>query len=48
MVGGSRQRQKQRANTANQNAQNADVQSKLATYNKAYAACLEGKGYTVK
>ena len=55
MVGGARQRAKQDQNaaaqqqaTANQNAKNADVQSKLATYNKAYSACLEGRGYTVK
>jgi hypothetical protein len=55
MAGGARQRKKQSENTAaqqqanaNQNAANADVQAKLATYNKAYAACLEGRGYTVK
>ena len=30
------------------NAQAADTQQKLATYNKAYSACLEGRGYTVK
>jgi YmgG-like glycine-zipper protein len=59
VVGGARQRDKQRQNAAsqqaaqqqgqaNQNAQNADTQAKLATYNKAYSACLEGKGYTVK
>jgi len=58
-VGGARQRGKQRENAANQqaaqqqaqnnqNAQNADTQAKLATYNKAYSACLEGRGYTVK
>ncbi|HTO54282.1 MAG TPA: glycine zipper family protein [Myxococcota bacterium] len=59
MVGGSRQRAKQQQNAANQQAaqqqtqanqqaQNADVQAKLGTYNKAYSACLEGRGYTVK
>jgi hypothetical protein len=29
-------------------AQSAELQQKLATFNRAYAACLEGKGYTVK
>ncbi|HXZ86555.1 MAG TPA: YMGG-like glycine zipper-containing protein [Myxococcota bacterium] len=54
-VGGARQRAKQRENAAAQgqaqadaNAQKADVQAKLATFNKAYSACLEGRGYSVK
>ena len=52
VVGGARKREKQRQNAASQQqaqaSQNADVQAKLATYNKAYSACLEGRGYTVK
>jgi len=59
MVGGARQRETKRQNAqAQQNAnaqaqqqganQKADVQNKLATFNKAYSACLEGRGYTVK
>jgi YMGG-like Gly-zipper len=52
MVGGSRQRQAQRYNAnAQQQAsanQSANVKSQLATFNRAYSACLEGRGYTVK
>lgn len=29
-------------------AQSAGTQAQLATFNKAYSACLEGRGYTVK
>ena len=58
-VGGHRKREAaresqaagQQAQTqASQQAQanSADVQSKLATFNKAYGACLEGRGYSVK
>ncbi|HTO52352.1 MAG TPA: hypothetical protein VMR50_03115 [Myxococcota bacterium] len=51
-VAGSRQRRAERAAAgANQQAQQqqaSDTQAKMATYNKAYSACLEGKGYTVK
>jgi hypothetical protein len=54
-VGGARKRAKERENTAAQegaqaseSAKKADVQAKLATFNKAYAACLEGRGYSVK
>ena len=52
MVGGARQRQAQRynANAQQQSAanQSANVKSQLATFNRAYSACLEGRGYTVK
>jgi hypothetical protein len=59
MAGGSRKRREEReAATTQQSAQadaqqqaaahSAEVQQKLATFNKAYAACLEGKGYSVK
>ena len=41
LVGGMRRRDQQRAAEASQ-AQSADA------YNRAYAACLEGRGYTVK
>jgi len=40
------QQQQQQA-AANQQAQAAVAQQK-ATYNKAFSACMEGKGYTVK
>jgi hypothetical protein len=29
-------------------AKSAEAREKLATFNRAYSACLEGKGYTVK
>jgi hypothetical protein len=29
-------------------AQSSNTQAQLATFNKAYSACLEGKGYSVK
>jgi hypothetical protein len=59
MAGGARQRaatqqtaaaNQQAQAQANQQAQSnqAWVQSQLATFNKAYSACLEGRGYTVK
>ncbi|HKC52161.1 MAG TPA: glycine zipper family protein [Myxococcota bacterium] len=59
MVGGARHRAAaEQTAAANQQAQaqasqqaqanQAGVQSQLATFNKAYAACLEGRGYTVK
>jgi hypothetical protein len=59
MVGGARQREaQQQTAAANQQAQAqaqqqaqgqaANYKSQLATFNKAYSACLEGRGYTVK
>jgi type IV secretory pathway VirB10-like protein len=59
MVGGARRREAQRqAAAANQQAQaqaqqqaqaqKSNTQAQLATFNKAYSACLEGRGYTVK
>jgi hypothetical protein len=59
VAGGSRKRRAERDTAAanqqaqaqtqqQQQAQSADVQAKLATFNKAYSACLEGRGYTVK
>lgn len=58
-AGGARKRREGREAEAAQNqaqataqqqaeAQSAELQQKLATFNRAYAACLEGKGYTVK
>jgi hypothetical protein len=52
MVGGMKTRQNRRnqAQAQQQQAQqqNAATDQKLSTYNRAYSACLEGKGYTVK
>jgi hypothetical protein len=51
-AGGARKRRE--AEAANQQAQGqnqqqaADRQAKMATFNKAYSACLEGRGYSVK
>ena len=45
MAGGARARQNQAA--ANQQAQAAQSQS-LDTYYRAYGACMQGRGYTIK
>ncbi|HTO08823.1 MAG TPA: glycine zipper family protein [Myxococcota bacterium] len=52
VAGGVRKRRQ--ADAANQQAQaqgqqqTADRQAQMATFNKAYTACLEGRGYSVK
>lgn len=43
----SKQKQKQQQQAAEQQAQAQGTQTR-ETFNKAYGACLEGKGYTVK
>jgi hypothetical protein len=59
VAGGSRKRQAERDSQAagqqaqaqaqqQAQAQSANTQSQLATFNKAYSACLEGRGYSVK
>ncbi|MFI5316422.1 MAG: YMGG-like glycine zipper-containing protein [Myxococcota bacterium] len=48
VAGGSRKRKAESDSQAAGQAQSANVQSQLATFNKAYSACLEGRGYTVK
>ena len=45
MVGGSRARQNQR--NAQANAQ-ANTQGAMSTYYRAYSACMEGRGYSIK
>jgi len=45
MAGGSRARQKQQAE--NQQAQ-AQRQEQMNTFYRAYGACMEGRGYTIK
>jgi len=48
-LGGLRERGRQRrAQQDSQNAAAQKQQSGLSSYNKARAACLEGRGYTVK
>jgi hypothetical protein len=56
LAGGARKRQAQKEQAAQQQQQQAaaDQQAQAAiaqqkaTYNKAFSACMEGKGYTVK
>jgi hypothetical protein len=52
MVGGMRKRQQRReqAQVQEQQAQQqaSASEAQRSTYNRAYSACLEGKGYTVK
>jgi len=48
MAGGVRQRRKADAAQAQTQANQQQAQQALATYNRAYAACLEGRGYTIK
>ena len=45
MAGGARARQNQA--TQNQQAQQQQQQA-LTTFNRAWGACMEGRGYTVK
>jgi hypothetical protein len=45
MAGGSRARQNQRAAQANAQSQS---QGAMDTYYRAYAACMEGRGYSIK
>jgi OmpA family protein len=56
MAGGARKRQAQKEADAQQQQQQqaatqqaqASIAQQKATYNKAFSACMEGKGYTVK
>lgn len=52
LFGGMRRRnyQQQQAQAYQQQQQQqvADYDARLASYNRAYAACLEGRGYTLK
>ncbi len=45
MVGGSRARQNRRAQQANAQQQQ---QGAIDTFNRAFAACMQGRGYTVQ
>jgi OmpA family protein len=45
MVGGSRARQNRRAAAASSQSQ---TQGAMDTFNRAFAACMEGRGYTIK
>lgn len=48
MVGGMRQRDKMRQSSQAQQQQNADYEASRNQYNRAFGACMEGRGYTVK
>lgn len=45
MVGGSRARQNRRAAAASTQSQ---TQGAMDTFNRGYAACMEGRGYSIK
>jgi hypothetical protein len=48
MIGGMKKRDKQKATAQAQQQQGAAVASKQGEYNRAFGACMEGRGYTVK
>ncbi len=48
MAGGARQRSKSRAQQQAQQQKQAASKESLEKFKRAYSACLEGKGYTVK
>jgi hypothetical protein len=48
VAGGSRQRRAARSHEQQQQQAQQQTQQALATYNRAVAACLEGRGYTIK
>jgi hypothetical protein len=48
VAGGARQHDKDEAAQAQAQANQQQAQQALATYNRAYGACLEGRGYTVR
>ena len=47
VAGGVHQQQKDEAAQAQTYADQQQAQQALASYDRAYAACLEGRGYTV-
>ncbi len=48
MAGGSRQRRAARSQEQQQQQVQQQTQGALASYNRAFAACMEGRGYVVK
>jgi hypothetical protein len=48
VAGGAKQRQTAKAQQQAQQQQQAQTKQSLDKYTKAYSACLEGRGYTVK
>jgi YMGG-like Gly-zipper len=48
MAGGARQRRTARAQQQQQQQVQSQTQQALANYNRAFSACMEGRGYVVK
>jgi hypothetical protein len=48
VAGGMKKRQKMRQSAQTQQQVTADYEAKRNTYNRAFGACMEGRGYTVK
>jgi hypothetical protein len=48
MIGGMQKRDKQRQQAQAQQQQEAAIAQKQNNYNRAFGACMEGRGYTVK
>jgi hypothetical protein len=48
MIGGMKKRQKQSQQQQAQQQQNAAFTQAQSNYNRAFGACMEGRGYTVK
>jgi hypothetical protein len=48
MAGGARQRQRQRDASSQQQQNQQNAQSQMSTYNRAVAACMEARGYTIR
>lgn len=48
MAGGSKQRRTARAQQQQQQQVQQQTQGALASYNRAFSACMEGRGYVVK
>lgn len=48
MAGGAKQRRTARAQQQQQQQAQQQSQAALANYNRAFAACMEGRGYVVK
>ena len=48
MAGGARQRQKQQQASQQQQGAQQNAQAQLGTYIRAYGACMEGRGYTIR
>ncbi|SAK65158.1 hypothetical protein AWB81_02539 [Caballeronia arationis] len=48
VAGGSRQRRGQREASAQQQSMQQQTSQQMATYNRAVAACMSGRGYTIQ